>query len=632
VRRRAQEEGWRTREVTCRGGARLAIALEDLPEDVQPRLARQLGNIGEEFDLSQLPLDTLPADQRDLVAGRIMAVRAWERHLSVSPKSKRAATSDFVDEYNPRSTVGAVSWASLNRWAKAFRESGPTGLVDGRATRSEEIPESVWSAFVGAYLDPRKPSVLECYRLAVAFAHEKGERIPSARTFRRRVKSELPRDAVVLAREGVETFRNTVSPYISRDYFDPSLLANVCWVGDHHTFDLFCVHPQTGRPFRPWLTGWMDFRSRKMVGWLVCASPNSETILAAFRHGALRYGLPEQAYIDNGKDYRSKTFAGGRKRAGAEDEEKIQSTLERFDIQPRFATPYNPKPKHIERLFGHVADRFARKWPTYCGGKPENRPEGLDKKVAALHERGELPTLQEVAELWSEWVEADYNQRPSSAAGMKLGGRRRSPAYVFDALCERRRVADPAAMRLLMMRASNPRTVDRGRIKLFGFEYFADELLQWPRERVYVRYDREQIGRVAVFTLDDERFLCWAENVELVSALAGSDDVRERERRRREYEKAVQAQVDSYAHPYGDDPRLTIAAIVAERRSHTPDHDEATPNVIDLVHTGVEGVADADTDKTAGTAGQVLDFTKADQPAQRRRSIGWDAFHTAKER
>src|SRR5207249_4565273 len=93
---------------------------------------------------------------------------------------------------------------------------------------------------------------------------------------------------------------NLCGPFHERDY--TGLHSNQIWCGDHHPCD--CIVTHQGKLVRRWLTAWQDMRSRKIVGAVIYAhDPNSTTVLAAFRVGALAYGVPDRVYIDNGKDY-----------------------------------------------------------------------------------------------------------------------------------------------------------------------------------------------------------------------------------------------------------------------------------------------------------------------------------------
>ena len=80
--------------------------------------------------------------------------------------------------------------------------------------------------------------------------------------------------------------------------------------GDHHIIDRVVMYE--GRLVRPWLTVFLDMRSAAVLGWCVSTNPNSRTILMSYYMMAIRFGIPEMAHIDNGKDYKGKTIKGQR--------------------------------------------------------------------------------------------------------------------------------------------------------------------------------------------------------------------------------------------------------------------------------------------------------------------------------
>lgn len=114
-------------------------------------------------------------------------------------------------------------------------------------------------------------------------------------------------------------------------------------------------------------------RSRKFVSWMVCENPSSSTIIASFAKAALdpAIGLPKEIYIDNGRDYCSKEFAGTghRTRKSAADADKVKTMLESLQVDVHFALPANGRAKVIEREFRVVAEEICREFPTWCASK-----------------------------------------------------------------------------------------------------------------------------------------------------------------------------------------------------------------------------------------------------------------------
>jgi transposase InsO family protein len=231
-----------------------------------------------------------------------------------------------------------------------------------------------WAFFRTLYLDPRRPTIRLCSELTQVEANKEGWAWPPYRTICQRVNKELPAFIRDFHRLGERRWLRQHAPRIERDL--SAVRPNECWIGDHAELD-FLVRGEGGAIIRPWLTAWEDQRSRRIVGWAITSGPDNDTILAAFRDAVCELGAPMQVIIDNGKDYRSRGFSGGRRRKARLDEERIKSVLGRLGVQPHFCTPFEPQSKAIESFFRTVHDRFDKLFPTYCGNRPENRPEEL---------------------------------------------------------------------------------------------------------------------------------------------------------------------------------------------------------------------------------------------------------------
>ena len=59
---------------------------------------------------------------------------------------------------------------------------------------------------------------------------------PTCRTFDRYLKSQVPEQAIYLARYGLSAWNKKYASYISRDYSE--LKAGTCWVSDHAQIDV----------------------------------------------------------------------------------------------------------------------------------------------------------------------------------------------------------------------------------------------------------------------------------------------------------------------------------------------------------------------------------------------------------
>ena len=174
-----------------------------------------------------------------------------------------------------------------------------------------------------------------------------------------------------------------------------------------------------GRIFRPWVTLFMDMRSRTITGWWIDVVPNTLTIMRAFSMSVEQYGLFENMLVDNGKDFRSEWFAGSewkqrRTRPETETLELIECVLQdcktnvSFSVLHRgqskssngvvqdcktdihFATPYRGQSKPVERLFRTIIELFSKMQDFYVGSHTVDAPG--DKKLVwgRLNGRGQI--------------------------------------------------------------------------------------------------------------------------------------------------------------------------------------------------------------------------------------------------
>lgn len=112
-------------------------------------------------------------------------------------------------------------------------------------------------------------------------------------------------------------------------------------------------------------------------------SPNSGHIFQAFYYGVINFGLPEDIYLDNGKDYRCKDFAGGRyKSVQVQHSKNLEnSLLTNIGINVHFALPYNAQTKPVERDFLKIKMFLSKGFVGYSGGKITERPEKLKTEI-----------------------------------------------------------------------------------------------------------------------------------------------------------------------------------------------------------------------------------------------------------
>ena len=167
----------------------------------------------------------------------------------------------------------------------------------------------------------------------------------------------------------------------------------------------------------PWVTAWRDYKSGKWLGWILqTGHPNSDLIFQSFYYAAEVYGLPEDVIIDNGKDYRSKDFAGGRKSVQVEtNKPKTTSMLAELNVKVHFALPYNAQTKPIERDFLKIKELLSKHCQGYRGGNVVERPEKLAEEI----KQNKLIPFDEFKTIFDDFIVNVLNKRPSTGKNLK---------------------------------------------------------------------------------------------------------------------------------------------------------------------------------------------------------------------
>lgn len=525
-----------------KGGKVLMIPLAGLPAEAQVRYLREHGGI-HVITPTDDGWDQEPEWRRRIASERLEILAAWDRYIAANPgRSKTELTEEFVKTWASQNPENKLSVKTLYRWKKLLREGGRCALLPswGGAKQERSIDPEALSLFIKMYGTPQQRSIADCYRDLVLVASEHGWRVPSLKTLQRIVSEDFPQSTWILLREGQEAFRQKCEPYLLRD--PESIKGCQVWVGDQYTMDLFAKGPN-GKPMRPYLTAWLDFRSRKLLGWCIEFRANTDTIMASFASAALdkEIGLPYEIYVDNGVDYSGKQIAYGysshrRKTRDKEklDEARIRSLVYQLGIAPHFAIPANARAKVIEPFFRQVSEKFCKRFETYCGSDDKERPEGLNE---LLKDPDKVPDLEYVRNLFSDWARFDYNKTVSQGEGRKG----ESPDETFQRTRLPIRLAPESVMRLCFMPHTQPLTVQNRGVKLFGNWYYTPELVKYVGEKVYLRYRNEDLSKVYVFSLKDE-YICDAAIVGRVPAIGISKEDIERHNRLRKVVRKIAKQ------------------------------------------------------------------------------------------
>jgi len=579
IRRRAGQEGWPFQSKASRGSPQKLYELQGLPVPVQAAVrAREVERL---LEAERQRAEAIPSLNNDGARPPLgAATSSWParkrdralRRLALVERA-RGLDGDFTAKASLAREEASVSYHSLQRWVrkadqalaeatKAGRdtlEAQLTALADGYGGRRGKriaFEEAAVEYALGLFLNQSHLSLTDVHKEVLTEGRLQDWQTGSCDSLRRIIQERVPEAALVCAREGRRAYEARCVAKKLRDY--RGLPPNYCLVGDHHILDAF-VHVPGDRPRRPWLTAWMDLRTRAFVGWTWSFRPNSRTIALALRHAILpkdnpdlpMHGLPVSVYVDNGKDYRALSLRGEEISLGAVDfgEEveqfralgidpyyldmrydprdgvwklkrgnrelvvkgvRIGGVFQRLAIRARFATAYHPWAKPVERAFGEVVRSFSRRLPGWCGSNPDQKPEKLvfELKNPGAH----LLTMERLEAEWENFLAHTYHEQPHSGHGMDG----LSPRQVWDSLAQPESV-DPAVLDFALLEHRQVKVRAWGfRLPLLGeYELWHEDpaelaalLNELGGQRVSVLYDPGHPEACRV--LRQGRFACWA--------------------------------------------------------------------------------------------------------------------------
>lgn len=582
-----------------RGGKEIRIAVSGLPIAAQSAYMKAHRLIDEPERVVMNAYDTAPQYQRDIANRRLQILKNFELYLA-QPGKKVELLENFVVVWNDANQEEKVSKSTLYNWQRAYKKDGLAGLLPNYGGRKDrrQIDKAAWEFFCAQYLQLTRPTVAFCYTLLELEAKEQSWNIPSLKTLARMAKEDIPEAVRRLKRYGEKNYYDNSQAYTQRDY--ESISAGEVYVGDHHVFDLFINVGTIPKPkwVRPWLTAWMDMRSRKLVGWTVNLSPCTDEIIAAFAEAALNpaIGLPRDVYIDNGRDYCSHRFGGtGNRGKKITEEQKAQlmadgkmteTLMDRLQIKTHFAIVENARAKNIEREFRNVVEWFSKPFPTYCGRNAKERPDGLEQKLKQPKKYG--MNLEQFRAVFKDWALNVYNKKISQGKG-RAG---ECPDETFTRTRLPLRTADPAVMRLFFMKSTNLFKIGRNGITFRGEEYYSADMILKKGQSVYIRYREEDLTKIWFYNAKDE-YLGEAKRVEAIAAINADKEVIAAEQARKAAEKkAVKAHETYQAAKNGK--ALTPEAITELAKLYGHQAPDVQPpkvvEVVNLPRTGREAV------------------------------------------
>ena len=571
------------------------IPLSALPEQAQKKYMDQhrpapaaapVGKGAKETPTAARPLESYSAEERAEISYWLAMVDRWQEYRRKAGGRKAECDEKFVLLRQLEEPERQISVETLYRKWAAIRAGELDSLVDkrGKARKGKTVllPE-IEQEFLSLFLDEAQLPIPRCVALTEQWARENMPTalpLPSYHTFYRKAKA-VPYAVTVLCREGEKAYYDKCSPYIRREY--ESISANDFWIGDTHTLDVESMGPD-GTLHRLYLSAWLDARSGIFTGWYVTANPGSQATLNALRKGIAARGIPLNVYVDNGREYLTRDIGGLGHRKKGKDSFAPPGVFERLGIKMTNAIVRNARAKLVERRFEDFKNYVSRLFPTYTGGNVVEKPNRL-KYV--LKQGDHVPTDAEVIAAVDTLIEGYLNCEPYGGSVAEDKGKSR--VEVWRESLPNGAVRQPASendLQLMLMRTSKPvRVTRRGvTLKIHGLEldFYTPELANLRmKDKVYLRYDPEDLSKVRVYDMED-RFLTEAPQSKLTAGyLATQEQIAELMAAKRKAEKAVREYGQALRLP--DDPERALNLATALARHNLDELELAPkPNCIEL--------------------------------------------------
>jgi len=376
------------------------------------------------------------------------------RYRLISPIVSRqdlyfGETADLVREaagknYQiPYSRKARVSARTIERYLKLYREGGFEGLMPkSTVKRNTKIPMEYFDLAVALKQENRKRTVAQIIEIL-----EMSGMVP---------KGVLKKSTLYehFKRQGLN---KELGKKESKAYqrFSPKH-RNQRWQGDSCHL-LYINHPQKPKQkVKLYLIVWLDEFSRIITHGQLYSEEKFYALEDCLKKAILRFGVPEQLYVDNAKIYSSN---------------QLQSICSRLGIHLSHTRPYRPQGRgKLERLFSTVQSSFL----------PEIETMLKEKNM----------TVDEINDYFFIWVRQHYHEKVHSATKQK-------PMLSFESDSYPLRRVDLSTLVEAFL-VEDTRKVDKtGVFKLDGLEYQAP--LELARTKVSVRYDPFQRESVQLY-------------------------------------------------------------------------------------------------------------------------------------
>jgi putative transposase len=320
---------------------------------------------------------------------------------------------------------------------------------------------------------------------------------PSLATFQRHVtRFRETHKAALMKVQNPDAFKNKyrVAGLSRHNHVDG---LNQVWQIDASPADVLCLNGRHS------IYVLIDVWSRRIMTY-VTRTPRGEAVALLMRKGIAKMGVPARVETDNGSDFVSK---------------RVRAFLAAVNITHHTCNPYSPEEKGVvERSIGTMQRYCATMMPGFIGHDVADRKQiearksfaarlGCDDAKAFAVDLSSA----EMADYLDRWASDHYGHAKHDALGT-------TPYLKAQSYTGKiRQIESQRALDVLLMdmaAGDGTRTVAKQGVKVQN-EWFMSPTLN-VGEKVLVRIDPADLGRIYCFSADGAKFLAEAVNPELV--------------------------------------------------------------------------------------------------------------------
>ncbi len=294
------------------------ILVTSLEENVREKVTA----IKEKSVLTESISYIVPETQKKLALAKYDLIKKWDEFRK-GKKNKTIAGKDFLDAYNNNCiceelfiVIGKVAIGTIYEWHKKLRNYNDdwhcliNNYTFGEKTKKTLMKPEEEAELLKNLLHPNQLNIGKTIKLTKLALTQRGfKNLCCDLTYRRfanNYKNEHY-NTWIEAREGNKALYDKVLPYITRDV--SKLEVGDVIVGDGHRLSFFVKHPYSGKPVRPMMVAYQDWKSGGFVGFEIMLEENTQCIASALRNAIINLGkVPKFVYQDNGKAFKAKYF------------------------------------------------------------------------------------------------------------------------------------------------------------------------------------------------------------------------------------------------------------------------------------------------------------------------------------